>query len=197
MSSDTLAIASRRLIEGVKYQQQVRTDFTSYDEKGELADSLTLINERNAQMLIQFIDDYGWPVPSKFGRTLHEAAWLIAIDAISQPALLNHIFILLEKALDCGEPVADEYAKLCDRIALYEGRGQTYGTHFFPSPTGWQAYELNKPDFVDQRRAALGLNSFIENKEYVCKDANGFIDEATAQRLANEFMRSVKAMGWR
>ena len=96
-----------------------------------------------------------------------------------------------------GEPVADEYAKLYDRIALYEGRGQIYGTHFFPSPTGWQAYELNEPDFVDQRRDALGLNSFIENKEYVCKDSNGFVDEATAQRLAHEYVRFVKAMGWR
>lgn len=148
-------------------------------------------------MLIQFIDDYGWPVPSKFGRTLHEAAWLIAIDAISQLALLNRIFTLLEKALDGGEPVAEEYAKLCDRIALYEGRAQIYGTHFFPRPTGWQAYELNEPDFVDQRCAALGLNSFIENKEYVCKDSNGFVDEATAQRLAHEHVRFVKAMGWR
>ena len=34
MSSDTLAIASQELIEGVKYQQQVRTDFSHITRRG-------------------------------------------------------------------------------------------------------------------------------------------------------------------
>lgn len=158
---------------------------------------MRVIHEENAKLLEQFLNEYGWPMPSKYGHEVHYAAWLIAIHAISQPALLKRVLKILEDALAAGEPVANEYAKLSDRIGLYEGRGQTYGTQFFPSPDGWYARELVDLDHVNERRAALGLSTFEENKHEVGAGEGGYMN--AEQRAENEkrFQAFLNEVGWR
>jgi hypothetical protein len=55
-----------------------------------------------------------------------------------------------------------------------------YGTQFSPSPTGWVAWDLYDPEHVDDRRKALGLSSFLENKQECGAGEGGF---ATAEEL--------------
>lgn len=159
--------------------------------------SMRAIHEENAQLLEKFLDEYGWPYPSKYGHEVHYAAWLIAIHAISKPALLNRVLAILEITLKSGEPVANEYVKLFDRVGLYEGRGQTYGTQFFPSPQGWHARELIDPDHVDERRAALGLSTFEENKQEVGAGEGGFMDAALMEEDERRYNAFLKEFGWR
>ena len=155
------------------------------------------IHEENAQLLEKFLNTYGWPYPSQYGHEVHYAAWLIAIHAISKSALLKRVLIILEKALKTGEPIANEYAKLSDRIGLYEGRGQIYGTQFFPGPNGWYAHELIDSNNVDERRAALGLSTFEENKKEVGAGEGGFMDEALMQEDEKRYIAFLKEFGWR
>lgn len=155
------------------------------------------IHEENAKLLEKFLDTYGWPYPSQYGHEVHYAAWLIAIHAISKPELLKKVLAILEKALHAGEAVANEYAKLSDRVGLYEGRGQVYGTQFFPSLHGWYARELIDPEHVDERRATLELSTFEENKKEVGAGEGGFMDEALMREDEKRYIAFLKEVGWR
>ncbi len=155
------------------------------------------IHEENAALLEDFLHHYGWPYPSKYGKEVHEAAWMIAIHAISKPALLRKVLQILEEALKSGEPVANEYTKFYDRIALYEGRQQVYGTQFAPSPTGWVAWDLYDPKHVDERRKAFGLSSFLENKQECGAGEGGFATEEELERYDTFWKAFLKEVGWR
>lgn len=93
--------------------------------------TMRMVHEKNAELLEDFIANYGFPLPSTSAREIYQAAWFIAIHAISKPILLKQVFTLLQKALQDGEPVAQEYARFYDRIALYQREQQLYGTQFF------------------------------------------------------------------
>src|SRR4051812_6051319 len=55
------------------------------------------IHEENAELLETFLQNDGWPYPSKCGHEMHETAWMIAIHAISKPALLKKVLHILEQ----------------------------------------------------------------------------------------------------
>lgn len=195
--------AAQMLLDAIAYDLQVLAELEQSDQLFEgYHPKMRAIHEQNAQLLTSFIEQYGWPLPSKYGTNIHEAAWMIAIHAISKPQLLKSTLQLLEQALHNGEPVAQEYAKLFDRIALYEGRQQRYGTQFAPSPTGWQAWDLENPEQVDIRRANLGLSTFLEGKrECGAVDdgfgGGGFIDVTTKERYEANYLIFLKEVGWR
>ena len=196
-------VASQMLLDAIAYDlrtlaelEQTSQLFDGYHPK------MRAIHEQNAELLESFIAQYGWPLPSKYGVNIHEAAWMISIHAISKPQLLKSTLQMLEQALHNGEPVAQEYAKLFDRIALYEGRQQRYGTQFAPSPTGWHAWDLEDPAQVDARRAALGLSSFLAGKQEcgAVEDGfgdGGFIDATAKERHEAGYLVFLKEVGWR
>jgi len=190
--------ANKQLINALKKDTEIREGlekngriFKGYDPE------MRKCHEENAQLLENYIRKYGWPFPSKFGHEVHEAAWFIAIHAISKPKLLKQTLNILKEGLDKGEKVASEYAKLFDRIALYEGGKQVYGTHFFPSPNGFYARNLEDSANVDKRRASLGLSSFLEGKIDVGADKGGFITEKEEKEHDESFTGFFKEVGWR
>ncbi len=196
--NDNLQQACQQLIDALAHDMKFRAEL---EEAGLLNEGyhpqMRAIHEENAEFLEDFLDHYGWPYPSKYGKEIHEAAWMIAIHAISKPALLRKVLQILEEALKAGEPVANKYTKFYDRIALYEGHQQVYGTQFAPSPTGWVAWDLYDPEHVDERRKALGLSSFLENKQACGAGEGGF---ATAEELARYdayWDIFLKEVGWR
>jgi hypothetical protein len=190
--------ACRQLIDAADHDMRFRAEL---EQAGLLTGTYNLqmraIHEKNAALLATFIADYGWPVPSLYGFKVHEAAWFIAIHAISKPHILRLALQLIEQAMRQGEPVAQEYAKLFDRIALYEGRKQRYGTQFAPSPNGWYAYDLEDPEDVDERRAALGLTTFLEGKKECCADEGGVISPEEQQQDEKQHVAFLKEVGWR
>lgn len=190
--------ACQQLIDAIARDIKFRAEL---EQAGVLYDGyhqqMRAVHEENAALLENFLNHYGWPYPSKYGKDIYEAAWMIAIHAISKPVLLRKVLHILEQALQAGEPVANEYAKLYDRIELYEGRQQLYGTQFFPSPRGWVAYNLYDPEHVDDRRKALGLTTFIENKKEVGAEEDGFIDEKKLQQYDLFWSAFLKEVGWK
>jgi len=186
------------LFEAVERDKQM---FAELEKTGKLHKgydpAMRALHEQNAVLLEQFFDTYGWPIPSQFGGEVHEAAWFIAIHAISKPHILKRALHLLEQALHNGEQVAQEYAKLFDRIELYEGRKQRYGTQFAPSPAGWYAWDLEDPEQVDVRRAALGLSTFLEGKEACGAGEGGFISQEEQDCFEADFLLFLQETGWR
>ncbi len=154
------------------------------------------VHEENADLLEQFLDTYGWPFPDDYTTEIHEAAWFIAIHAISRPAFIKKVAQIMYHAWKSGKISGNYYANFYDRIELYEGRPQLYGTHLYPSKSGWQVCSLKDPETVNERRTSLGLQSL---EDWIAESESegsgiGDVDEAEYQK---EFDLWCQQTGWR
>ena len=123
--------------------------------------AMETVHRRNAARLREILDERGaWPGRDLVGEDGAGAAWLIVQHAISDPPLQRRSLGLLEAAEDV-DPV--HVAMLDDRIRVFEGRPQRYGTQF-----DWDAHgQINPAPIddeaaVDRRRAELGLPPLSE-----------------------------------
>ena len=188
----------QELIKAAEHDTAVRLKL---EKDGSLFDgyhpTMRSVHEKNAEILTKFMSVHGWPIPSKWGQEIHEAAWLIAIHAISRPNILRRALYALKKALNDGELVAEQYARLFDRIALYEGRQQEYGTQFFPGENGkWYARDLDSVEKAEERRSTIGMISFEQNQKEVDEWAATL---PTVPPPVNEekFLQFLIETGWR
>ena len=116
------------------------------------------LHQRNAARLAAVIDAHGWPGRSRVGQDGAPAAWLILQHAIGNPPLMRRGLTLLQGGVREGEVSALEVAMLEDRIRIFEGRPQRYGTQFDWDEHGrLSPLPLEDPAGVDARRRAIGL----------------------------------------
>ena len=99
-------------------------------------------------------------------------------------------------AYKSGEISGKYYAHFYDRIELYEGRKQLYGTHLFPTKTGWQAKYLKYPETVHELRATLGLQTLEDWIKESEEEGSGF-DDIDEEAYQKEFDTWCKETGWR
>ncbi|RAU23916.1 hypothetical protein CU669_02260 [Paramagnetospirillum kuznetsovii] len=123
---------------------------------------LRQLHEANARELELIIDDDGWPTPEVAGEDGAEAAWLIAMHAVSRPTFMRRCLVQLKGEANRGDAPPRHAAMLDDRIRALEGRPQRYGTQL-----DWQGGRLTPlpiedRDGVDARRAAVGLAPLAE-----------------------------------
>lgn len=122
------------------------------------------VHQKHGARLSGIIDEHGWPVKSLVGSDGAEAAWLIAQHDISNPSLLRRCLKLIEKAVEQGEASAQQMALLTDRIRVFEGRPQIYGTSFDWDEQGEMSpCEIEDTENVDERRSSVGLTPLAEN----------------------------------
>lgn len=116
------------------------------------------VHRRNAARLATILDEHGWPVPSLVGPEGAEAAWLIAQHAIGEPAFQRRCLRCLQEAAGAGDLPSWQPAMLEDRIRMFEGRPQLYGTQLEPDHEGrLRPYLIEDPERVEERRRAVGL----------------------------------------
>jgi hypothetical protein len=115
------------------------------------------VHRRNAARLRELIAIHGWPDEEIAGKDGAEAAWLIVQHAIGEPDFMREALGLMRA---CGSRVpAWHTAYLEDRIAMYEGRLQRFGTQWIDDPADGRArpWKLEDPERVDDWRAQVGL----------------------------------------
>ena len=123
------------------------------------------INERDAADLAKIkaiLDTRGWVGPNVVGPKANSALFFVIQHA--DTATQQKYLPLMRTAVKEKKAFPGQLALLEDRVALAEGRLQTYGSqlrsdkdgHYFLSP-------LVDPDHVDERRAAVGLGTMAEN----------------------------------
>ena len=116
------------------------------------------VHRRNAARLATILDEHGWPVPSLVGPEVAEAAWLIAQHAIGEPAFQRRCLRRLQEAAGAGDLPSWQPAMLEDRIRMFEGQPQVYGTQLEPDHEGrLRPYLIEDPERVEERRRAVGL----------------------------------------
>lgn len=122
----------------------------------------------NAKTLNEIIDTIGYPTTDKVGKEASEAAWLIIQHSIGHPDFMRKCVKLLEDAVSENKANSKNLAYLTDRVEVFEGKPQLYGTQFDwdengeLSPNAFD--ELNK---VNERRKSIGLNTLEEQTEII------------------------------
>jgi hypothetical protein len=103
------------------------------------------------------LDKYGWLGPDVVGEE-GNGTFFFVIQHAELPMQVKYL-PMLRAAVKNGRAKARNLALLEDRVALHQGKKQTYG-----SQVGWDMrtnsyfmLPLEDPDHVDQRRAAVGL----------------------------------------
>lgn len=123
---------------------------------------LKITDAKNLARVTAILDEYGWLGPSEVGGRASGALFL-AIQHSNLPTQ-KYYLPMMRAAVTAGKARGSSLALLEDRIALGEGRPQTYGSQigrdnatgkFFVRP-------LLEPETVDQRRAALGMQPLAE-----------------------------------
>ena len=101
------------------------------------------VHKRNAARLKEIILKHGWPGRALVGEQSAFAAWRIAQHAIGDPAFQRSCLCLLEEAAARGDVSPQHPAYMLDRIRMYEGKPQIYGTQFMPNEDGdWAPWEI-------------------------------------------------------
>ena len=153
----------------------------------------------NAKVLDEIIDTIGYPTVDKVGKEASKAAWLVIQHAIGQPHFMKKSAKLLKVAVNERKADPEDLAYLTDRIAVFEGKVQLYGTQFDWDENG--EIKPNKFDDiakVNQRRKAIGLNTLeeqIENMKERMTNENQKPPKDFAGRK-QEYNKWRKSVGW-
>jgi hypothetical protein len=189
------------LIEAAREDQRVRTELA---RSGALFNGYHPEMERvhlaNADLLERAIAAIGWPTRSRVHDDGAGAAFMIAQHAISRPDLQRRALDYVLEAIPLGEANPLDAAYLSDRIAVFEGRGQIFGTQF-----DWNADGLLAPSpiadsaNVEDRRASVGLpplaDTIAEMRANAAAEGEGAPADL-AQRRA-DFEAWARRVGWR
>ena len=158
------------------------------------------VHRRNASRLSEAIDQHGWPGTTLVGEDGADAAWMIAQHAIGEPHFQRRCLTLLRAAAAKNEIPLWQPAYLEDRIRMFEGQPQRYGTQYDWDMNGELSPVLiEDPEHVDERRRALGLIPLAENTAQMREGAtkeNEPRPRDWAQRQ-KEFEEWARKTGWR
>ena len=123
------------------------------------------INEKDAINLAKveaILDTHGWLGPEAIGPKANACLFLVIQHA--DTAAQQKYLPLMRTAVREKKAHPSQLALLEDRVALAEGRPQTYGSQLFSPRNGDQVAvsPMADPDHVDARRAAMGLPPMAE-----------------------------------
>ena len=130
------------------------------------------MHNKHAKILNDIIETIGYPTIDKVGKEASEAAWLVIQHSIGQPEFMKKYVELLGSAVNENKADPKNLAYLTDRIAVFEGKPQLYGTQFDWDKKG----ELSPNPFdnltkVNERRKSIGLNTLEEQTEIIRRQA--------------------------
>ena len=95
------------------------------------------------------------------GAKLGNTAWLIIQH--SAVAIQEKYLPILQRAADQGEMQKTNMALLIDRIRVYKGQKQLYGTQVKMEANGQKSFDaIEDEKNVNKRRAEVGLGSLEE-----------------------------------
>jgi hypothetical protein len=158
------------------------------------------VHSANADALDAVYAEFGWPGPARVGRDGAAAAMAILHNAHSRPSVQKRGLALMLDAIPQGEASPLEAAALSDRIAVYEGKPQLFGTQLDWTTEGRVApAPLADPDSVDARRHGVGLGPLADSvratEEAMAQAGIGPPRDLDERRAA--FDAWAKRVGWR
>lgn len=183
------------LIEMDEHDQAVRAELAA---DGSLFDGyhpqMAAVHDANAARLRAIIEKHGWPTERLVGTDGANAAHRIAQHSINHPDFMRACRKLLDDASAKGEVPRWQFAYIDDRIRVYEGLPQRYGTQWRGGPDNLEPYPIENPSQVDERRAALGLPPLAELHASAHIERRS--DPEEARRYEERELAWRRSVGW-
>lgn len=165
--------AAKRLHELAAQDQKIRYFWIDgqkdADAAGEHDAFMTAMNKAisdvdryDTAQLKRLLEQYDWFAIDEFGAQADEDAWLLVQHADLEPAFQKEVLGRLGRLYASGRTSKHNYAFLYDRVAVAEKRPQRYGTQGDCKDGVWTPYPSEEPALLDDRRAAMGLESIAE-----------------------------------
>ena len=158
------------------------------------------VHESNARRLEELIVRHGWPGHALAGEEGAKAAWMIVQHTIGQPEFQRRCLRLLQDAAIENEVPPWQPAYLLDRIRIFEGKLQVYGTQFDPDEHGVMSpCPVEDAMGLNSRRASIGLDSIEERTEMMREQAKGERERSPSDRAEHQrkYHEWLKQIGWR
>ena len=174
--------------------QAVRAELTA---AGALNDGyhprLEELHRVNASRLRQIIAIFGWPGLTLVGDKGANAAWRIALHAISEPAFMRQCRDLIDRASEAQDAPRWQFAIIDDRIRVYEGRPQRYGTQLRMGANGLEPHPVENEGRINSMRMQVGLPPFAQTLAQARAQPQPAGNHAAREAAEQEYRRSV---GW-
>lgn len=140
-------------------------------------------DQERTDRLAEIVDEHGWPTIELVGEDGASAAWLIAQHSDLDPRFQGQALEHMRAAVEDEQADPTELAYLTDRVALNDGRPQTYGTQIGCVDGRAEPAELADPETVEERRAEVGLQPL---EDYLAELRPDCEAEAAAQAEGGE-----------
>lgn len=160
---------------------------------------MAAVHQANAAKLDALLQGV-WPSARDAGTDGQSAAWHIVQHAIGSPDFQRRYLAAIGHAVSGGDAPGWQAAKLEDRIRVFEGRPQRYGTQFDWDLAGALSPALiEDPVNVDDRRALVGLGPLSQTMDELRTRAQleGQRPPADPAKRAAEFAAWARRVGWR
>ena len=185
----------KALLEMEARDQALRAELTANGEIGErYHPRLEELHRTHASRLRQIIAVFGWPGIILVGERGAQAAWRIALHSISEPAFMRQCRDLMDIASHNGDVPRWQFAIIDDRIRVYEGRPQRYGTQLRIGANGLEPHPLENEARVSSMRAQAGLPPLAKTiSQARAQPQPTLLEQARRDATDLEFRRAV---GW-
>lgn len=123
------------------------------------------LTANNLKRLKKIIKKYGWPTFSMVGKEAASGAFYL-IQHAEKKYIKKYINFMKDAAM-VGEASKSDYARMYDRLCVFQGKKQYYGTQLTASMktddsggqlVGLKFYPIENPETINKRRKKMGLN---------------------------------------
>ncbi|HEX6397411.1 MAG TPA: DUF6624 domain-containing protein [Steroidobacteraceae bacterium] len=176
--------------------QALRAELTAGGEIDErYHPKLEELHRTHASRLRQIIAVFGWPGFTLVGEKGAQAAWRIALHSISEPAFMRQCRDLMDIASHNGDVPRWQFAIIDDRIRVYEGKPQRYGTQLRNGPNGLEPHPLENESRINSMRMHAGLPPLAQTlaKARAAQPTLSPVEQAKREEAELEFRRHA---GW-
>jgi hypothetical protein len=153
------------------------------------------LHRAHSSRLRQIIAVFGWPGFTLVGEKGAQAAWRIALHSTSEPAFMRQCRDLIDLASHNGDVPRWQFAIMDDRIHVYEGKPQRYGTQLRNGPNGLEPHPMENGSRVNSMRMHAGLPPLAQTlaKARAAQPPLSAEEQAKRDTAELEFRRSA---GW-
>ena len=150
------------LLARMEKEQNLRKELIDNPDDIQLLMRMMEADAQNTMWLDEIIKQHGWPTNSLVGEDGAQAAFLI-VQHSPAPQFQKKCLELLEKAVSQNEADMINLVYLTDRVRIFEGKPQVYGTQGQTDPDGLIIpYPIEDEEHVDERRQSIGLEPIAE-----------------------------------
>ncbi len=161
------------------------------------APEMEAVHLRHSRRLEEILAETGYPSIRKVGREASEAAWFLIQHSISRPDFMRRMLALL-RSLPPEEIDAKQTACLEDRIRMYEGKKQLYGTQFDWDEEGrLSPVPCDDLRRVAERREKLGFPPLEQQIDRMRREQTFFPDRQWLRRHHARALAWLEKTGWR